>query len=65
MKAVRITFQTIEENGTVDLERKFDVPVKLLSESRVPLLPLEAKREAERFWAAVVAMGRFEDDQKR
>ena len=60
MKAVRIVFQTIEDDGAIGLERSYDTSALELTQAKSPLLPETAKREAEKFWEVVVGMGKVD-----
>lgn len=60
MRAIRIVFQTIENDGSVGLVVEREVSAISLKQARVPLLPLVAEEEARKFWVSIVLMGKVE-----
>lgn len=61
MRAIKISFTTVEDDKKESLEREYLIDVDQLRNAVTPLLPIAAYNEAQKFWEAVVQMGKLDD----
>lgn len=61
---IRISFTVIDENGKETLSRDHFVSFTEIKASAVPVLPMHAQREAQKFHEAAVMMGSLGEEER-